>query len=823
MKNIYKLLAFVLVLGIASVDALQAQTPVSVRALHAYDAALTSQADLPSHPLNGTLVTFDAVVVSYPKNSGLASVTNAGVPGRIHVFVTDVNAVTDGQDGMTIQIVVDGARRETLEALSRGDVISVEGNLTFFLNVSQFNATEVTFLGNVNIDEEYEDLDVLLEPTVVNLTDINLPSDVEGRHRWNADAYSKFNHRYIKLEGLEVVGRFDAPTGRPWLALSDGTSIIYTTDTSLRFRNDRGFGYAYNSTTEQGLGYNWRRLAAGLDGPYSPPPTGAVVDIAGYIVVNTFNPAGFDESTVQSTFKIAPWDDGILWTQDGDDPTFRVTEGWQNDLVVLGFAPLIDNVVIDTTGAIVNTTEVGISFDVVLPEVDYTLGEVSITYTALPYTADTATEIVQVLTPTNGNSFSYKFDSFADFTNVSYVITANAATPDQVGTKARLSGSFSVTNASTVSPPTFTPSAATFENVGSVTLASATAGAAIYYTLDGSTPTTASTLYSGAISLTSNTTISAIAVADGLSNSPVNSRSYVVESTAVQVSNLRDLRENFTAGTYYEYTGTAVVTFTQTSRNQKYLMDATGGILIDDSAGRITSTYNVGDQITGVVGSISVFNGLRQFVPLLDPGPSPGTADIVPVEITLAEIDLSVHESSVVRIAGVTINASGNFATNTNYQLSDASLAVGTTIPMRTSFAQANYIGQPIPEGKVTLTAIVNRFNANPQLTPRSNADIASEVSVDFGDKPIEFALKQNYPNPFNPTTNIVYSLAESADVKLVVYDILGRRVATLVNELQTEGIHTINFNASNLASGTYIYRIEAGSFVSVKKMILVK
>jgi hypothetical protein len=824
MKNIYKLMAFVLVLSIVSVDALQAQapTPISVKDLHAYDVALESQTVLPTHPLNGQLVSFDAVVVSYPKNSGLATPNNF-IPGRIHVFVTDVNAVTSGADGMSIQIVVDGVRRETLEGLSRGDVISIEGNLAFFGNVSQFNATEVTFLGNVFIDEAYEALDVLLAPTVVSLSQINIPSETDGRHRWNSAAYSNYNHRYVKLEGLEVVGRIDSPTGRPWLALSDGTTIIYTTDTSLRFRNDRGFGYAYNADTEQGLGYNWRRLAEGLDGPYTPPPTGAVVDIAGYIVVNTFNPAGFDESNIQSTLKIAPWDDGVIWTQDGDDPAFRISEDWPNDLVVLGFAPLIDNVVLDTTGAIVNTTEVGLTFDVVLPEVDYTLGEVSIAFTALPYTADEATEVVQVLTPTGGNSYSFAFGSYADFTEVSYVITANASTPGMINTKARLSGSFSVTNASSVSPPTFSPSTATFENIGSVTLTSATAGASIYYTLDGTTPTTASTLYSGAISLTSSATISAIATAEGLTNSPVNSRTYVVESTSVPVNNLRDLRENFVSGVYYEYTGTAVVTFTQSNRNQKYLMDATGGILIDDSAGRITSSYTVGDQITGLVGSISVFNGLRQFIPLLDPGPSPGTADVVPVDITLADIDLSVHESSLVRIEGVTINASGNFVVNTNYQLSDASLAEGTTVPMRTSFGQANYIGQPITEGKVTLTAIVNRFNANPQLTPRSDADIIADVSVDFGDAPIEFALKQNYPNPFNPTTNIVYSLAESADVKLVVYDILGRRVATLVNELQTEGIHTINFNASSLASGTYIYRIEAGSFVSVKKMILIK
>jgi len=351
MKKIYTICAALLITVFAGVDMLHAQdaepTRVLVRDMQTYDAPLTSLTDLPTHPLVGDLVTFDAVVVSYPKNSGLASISSAGVPGRIHVFVTDVNAAEMGADGMSIQIVVDGARRETLEALVVGDVINVVGVLTFFGNVSQFAASDVTQLGNVFLDEEYEGLESLFEPTVIELSELNVPSETEGRHRWNPDGYSKYNHRYVKLEGLEVIGRIDAPTGRPWFVLSDGTTVLYSNDTSLRFRNDRGFGYAYNSDTEQGLNYNWRRLAEELDGPFTPPPAGAIVDVSGYIVVNTFNPAGFDESSTQATLKIAPWDDGILWTQDGDDTEFRITEDINNDLVVKGFPALVDNVSLD--------------------------------------------------------------------------------------------------------------------------------------------------------------------------------------------------------------------------------------------------------------------------------------------------------------------------------------------------------------------------------------------------------------------------------------------------------------------------------------------
>jgi hypothetical protein len=92
---------------------------------------------------------------------------------------------------------------------------------------------------------------------------------------------------------------------------------------------------------------------------------------------------------------------------------------------------------------------------------------------------------------------------------------------------------------------------------------------------------------------------------------------------------------------------------------------------------------------------------------------------------------------------------------------------------------------------------------------------------------PTEYKLEQNYPNPFNPTTKIRYSIpnlgSELQNVNLTVYDILGNQVKSLVDEPQETGYHEIDFNASTLASGVYIYRLSAGNFVSIKKMMVLK
>jgi len=106
--------------------------------------------------------------------------------------------------------------------------------------------------------------------------------------------------------------------------------------------------------------------------------------------------------------------------------------------------------------------------------------------------------------------------------------------------------------------------------------------------------------------------------------------------------------------------------------------------------------------------------------------------------------------------------------------------------------------------------------------TARINQSIVSSVDEE-GIVPEGFILKQNYPNPFNPSTTIKFSIPESGNTVIKVYNLLGSEVATLLNELMQPGTYAINFDASGLSSGTYFYSMTSGKFHEVRKMIILK
>ena len=100
--------------------------------------------------------------------------------------------------------------------------------------------------------------------------------------------------------------------------------------------------------------------------------------------------------------------------------------------------------------------------------------------------------------------------------------------------------------------------------------------------------------------------------------------------------------------------------------------------------------------------------------------------------------------------------------------------------------------------------------------------EFSKTIEVNFG-SPIKIELTQNYPNPFNPSTTISFSLPESGNVILKIYNVIGKEIETLVEGYREAGIYTVNFNAEELASGMYIYSLRTNGFTETKKMLFMK
>jgi len=111
--------------------------------------------------------------------------------------------------------------------------------------------------------------------------------------------------------------------------------------------------------------------------------------------------------------------------------------------------------------------------------------------------------------------------------------------------------------------------------------------------------------------------------------------------------------------------------------------------------------------------------------------------------------------------------------------------------------------------------------------TARANTCFEINTGVGTGNNfstvPTKFSLSQNYPNPFNPVTKINFAIPKQGFVTLRIYDVLGREIKTLVNEVKTAGEYSVDFNASEFSSGVYFYRLESQGFTDIKRMMLIK
>jgi hypothetical protein len=146
---------------------------------------------------------------------------------------------------------------------------------------------------------------------------------------------------------------------------------------------------------------------------------------------------------------------------------------------------------------------------------------------------------------------------------------------------------------------------------------------------------------------------------------------------------------------------------------------------------------------------------------------------------------------------------------------------------------RSSWIDQSIDISSFTGNKILLRFRLSSDVGEERDGWYIDDITVlgyhsepsnvEEQSLPYPFALKQNYPNPFNPSTQIGFSIPENSNVNLSVYDILGKNIAVIVNQHLEKGTHTVNFNARQLSTGIYFYRLTAGSYSAVKRMTILK
>lgn len=914
-----------LFLSLVSQDLLaQGYKEVTIRELNAYEELPQVTNDFREHPLVGEAVEFTAIVVSNPRTSGLSNFEpeDAGDDGveisRIHFFVIDTTAYSQGKEGMYMHVVTTDVG--SFETLERGDMITMRGTHSFFGNTVQLAPDNADFItnillgGDLNPDARFKDL---LEPITLSANEINQFADEEGgTFRFRPEAYPDYINAYIRLEGQEVIGSELDDTGRPnfyWVD-EQGIAMQYR-DISLRFRNDRN--------DEQGgyrEGYNYRRVEE--DGPFRPPSSGSIVNISGFVVWDTFDGAfGINESAQEGALQLSPMEDGVLWWL--GERTFvdpNSGEPWPNDLEVLGFPPVIANYELSTAEPAAGEA-VTVTASITGPEGEE-VDEVIITYNSTRGHSET-----NPMADEGDGKFSYEFPVFDDFTAVSFVIEATSeaelVTGEIIPITARFTdGSLDVagdvlemefvylgdviTDIETVQrtmdgtrgPSPFQGYEDIGLNIDVVVVSGAEDGFVIVH--DGNQAWSgvplASTNNVPQLQRGQMITITGGSIANSFDNVYLDDVTFTANGT---VDDLDDYIPTITTSEARLNSGRAYEGMlvrlenveVQTSQADAPQSDFGEWALIpqDDPEGRILRVRNrlsfaavtegldsnipndlnahmrVGAELDAIYGFMahSFGNPKIQLRTLNDIVSDEGFT--WPVR----DIDLfSFHSESATGSTAIdsdTVRTDQNNIAEWDFSTSYDDKPFTYRFALDVSggdFSDPILSVQSEADGtlpEVTITsaeleaALGDLLAADESMvfnwTVFLVAEDGEEVQVSVKDGPVftptyrevliqgsevtsgeledelprTMELRQNYPNPFNPTTVIEFTVPEDTDVRLSVYDVLGRQVSLLVNEHKSAGSYEVNFDATRLASGVYIYRLEAGDTFRTKRMMLVK
>ncbi len=329
-------------------------------------------------------------------------------------------------------------------------------------------------------------------------------------------------------------------------------------------------------------------------------------------------------------------------------------------------------------------------------------------------------------------------------------------------------------------------------------------------TVNGNTTTNATSPFT--INTTNGTTYNVTVDVVSGGGSVANDQISFSVGDATQVADIAALRAGAEDGTFYQVTGEAVITYQQGFRNQKYVQDASGAILIDDTAGNISTSYNVGDGLTGLVGTLSSFNGMLQFVPAGDPGAATSTGNTVnPQILTISEFNTNFenYEAELVAFEDVTFTTADGVITFDNgdsYPIEDA----GQNTTLVEALFNLEYTGDIVPTNAVNVVGLAGEENNGEyRIYPRDN-----DIDVTLSNTSFTNSDVVMYPNPVKGSL-VSISINNADTFTVEVYNVLGKQV------LKQTANNSTQLNTSGLKSGVYLVKITEGNQSLTKKLIV--
>jgi hypothetical protein len=413
--------------------------------------------------------------------------------------------------------------------------------------------------------------------------------------------------------------------------------------------------------------------------------------------------------------------------------------------------------------------------------------------------------------------------------------------------------------------PLIEPDGGSFFFQVTVTLVTTTPEAEIHYTIDGSTPTLSSPLYSGPFLLTSDATVNAIAFKNGYEPSEMATAAFnVTTGTGIRVEG-----GLLALYTFLEGGGLTVNDVSDVGTPLDLTIDSPGntswgtGFLSINSATIIKSSGPASKLNSACMASNEITieawikaDNTTQFGPArivslsADPfkrnftlgqsgldydirlrttttgvnGNQPSLTAVSQVNTTLQHVIYTREESGLatIYIDGTQVAVSTSIAGDFSNWNSNFALGLANELTLDRSWLGELYL-VAVYDRALTAQEVLQNYSAGPNPGPITNVDRDSGSDVlDY------FKLQQNYPNPFNPTTQIKYALPRAENVSIIIYNLIGQRVKTLISQNQTAGNYSVIWDATDdtgqkLGSGLYFYVLQAGEYRAVKKMMLLK